>query len=62
MAAVRRWLDRPERQPGPEVFIDLLTQAIWQQIAGMAAARGVVIDADVRLQELFGGSLEDASR
>ena len=47
-----------ERVPEAEVFVDLVTQSIWLQIAGMAAARGVDIDPDVSLQELFGGHLE----
>lgn len=62
MTAVRRWLDRPERAPEPEVFVDLVTQSIWSQLAGMASARGVVIEPDVHLQELFGDTLEDAAR
>jgi AcrR family transcriptional regulator len=54
MGAVRRWVSRPGPVPAPDVFIDLVTQSIWLQIAGMAAARGAVIDPDRPLQELFG--------
>ena len=57
MSAVRRWLGRPERVPERDVFVDLVAQSIWFQIAGMAAARGAVIDPDVQLQELFGDQL-----
>jgi AcrR family transcriptional regulator len=52
MASVRRWTAQDDRVT-PEVFVDLLTQAVWLQIAGMAAARGVVIDPDRPVQELF---------
>lgn len=61
MSAVRRWLGRPDRAPEPDVFIDLVAQSIWLQIAGMAAARGVVIDPDVPLQEVFGDELAGRS-
>jgi len=57
MSAVRRWVSRPERVPEPDVFIDLVAQSIWLQIAGMAAARGAIIEPDVPLQEVFGGEL-----
>lgn len=57
MAAVRRWLGRPERVPDQDVFIELVAQSIWFQLAGMAAARGVVIDPDAPLQDVFTGPL-----
>lgn len=57
MGAVRRWVGRPERVPEADVFIDLVAQSIWFQLAGMAAARGAVIDPNVSLQEIFGGDL-----
>ena len=60
MGAVHRWLGRAERRPEPDVFVGLLTQSIWLQLAGMAAARGVDIPPDLPLHELFGGTLEDA--
>ena len=52
MASVRRWTAQTDRV-ATDVFVDLLTQAVWLQIAGMAAARGVVIDPDRPVQELF---------
>ena len=51
MAAVHRWLTRRERAPDQEAFTDLLTEAIWLQVSGMAAARGVRLAPDVPLQE-----------
>jgi AcrR family transcriptional regulator len=53
MGAARRWLSLPVRAPEQDVFIDLVTQSVWLQIAGMAAARGAVIDPDRPVQELF---------
>ena len=32
---------RPEQKPDREKFVELVTEAVWLQIAGMAAARGV---------------------
>ena len=61
MSACRRWLGRPERVPQQEVFVDLVAQSIWFQLAGLAAARGVVIDPDAPLQEVFGGELVNRS-
>lgn len=52
MASVRRWTAQTDRV-ATDVFVDLLTQAVWLQIAGMAAARGVVIDPDLPVQDLF---------
>lgn len=52
MASVRRWTTQADRV-ATDVFVDLLTQAVWLQIAGMAAARGVVIDPDRPVQDLF---------
>lgn len=51
--AVRRWIARPERTPDAEVFIDLLTEAIWLQIQGMARVRGVELDPDVPVEDLI---------
>lgn len=56
MGAVRRWTLQEVRVPA-EVLIDLVTQSIWHQIAGLAAARGAVIDPDRPVQELFGADL-----
>lgn len=51
--AVRRWLGRPEVEPAREEFVDLLTEAAWHQIAGMAKARGLDLDPDVPVEELL---------
>lgn len=40
-AAVRRWLERDERLPAPEVFSRVLAQSIWVQVDGMARPRGL---------------------
>jgi AcrR family transcriptional regulator len=58
--SVRRWLSRPERRPTAEQFVDLATEAIWFQIAGMAAARGVVLDPDVPVERLLEAALDGA--
>lgn len=55
--AVRRWLARPERVPEAEAFVDLITEAIWLQIQGMARVRGVELDPDLPVEELL-ASLE----
>lgn len=39
--AVRRWTARGRLEPGVDPFIDLLTEAIWFQIDGLARARGI---------------------
>ena len=56
--AVRRWLSRPDRQPPAEQFVDLVTEAIWQQIAGMARARGVDLDPDLPVERLLETALD----
>jgi AcrR family transcriptional regulator len=58
--SVRRWLSRPEGEPSAEQFVDLATEAIWFQIAGMAAARGVVLDPDVPVEKLLEAALDGA--
>lgn len=40
-AGVRRWLERPERVPTTEEFIDVLAEVVWLQIDGMALSRGI---------------------
>lgn len=40
-AAVRRWLERDVRSPGPEEFGAVLSQSIWVQVDGMARSRGI---------------------
>jgi AcrR family transcriptional regulator len=58
MAAVHRWLSRPEPAPGAEAFASLLSEAIWMQIHGLAAARGLELAADVPVEQLLAGALE----
>lgn len=60
--SVRRWLSRPERVPTAEQFVDMVTEAIWFQIAGMAAARGVVLDPDVPVEHLLEAALDGADK
>lgn len=56
-SAVRRWLRRPEQEPGAEALIDLLTEAIWLPIAGLASARGLTLDPDVLVSDLIASVL-----
>jgi AcrR family transcriptional regulator len=51
--ATRRWLSRPEQRPARERFVELVTEAVWLQIAGMAAGRGVELDPDVPVEALL---------
>lgn len=57
--AVRRWLGRPVVEPEQEVFVDLLTEATWLQIAGMARVRGLDLDPDVPLEQLLASTPAD---
>jgi AcrR family transcriptional regulator len=58
MAAVHRWLGRPEPAPDAHAFSGLLSEAIWMQIHGMAEARGLELAADVPVEQLLAGALE----
>ena len=51
--STRRWLSRPERRPSREQFVELVTEAVWLQIAGMAKGRGVELDPDVPVEALL---------
>lgn len=51
--AVRRWLWRPEREPSAEALADALARAIWFEISGLAADRGVYLDPAMPLDELL---------
>ncbi len=51
--STRRWLGRPEQKPDREKFVELVTEAVWLQIAGMAAARGVELDPGVPVEALL---------
>ena len=59
-AAVRRWSTRAVREPPAPVFVERLTEATLHQVAGLAAARGVVLDPDVALAQLIAAALEAA--
>jgi AcrR family transcriptional regulator len=56
--ATRRWLSRPERRPDRERFVELVTDAVWLQIAGMARRRGVDLRPDVPVETLLESALE----
>ena len=51
--STRRWLSRPQREPSREQFVELVTEAVWLQIAGMASRRGVELDPDVPVEALL---------
>jgi AcrR family transcriptional regulator len=57
--AVRRWLWRPERRPSAEVLADALARAIWFEISGLAADRGVHLDPAMPLDELLLNALAE---
>ncbi len=44
---------RPEQTPDREEFVELVTEAVWLQIAGMAGARGVELDPGVPVEALL---------
>jgi AcrR family transcriptional regulator len=56
--STRRWLSRPERAPRREVFVELVTEAVWMQIAGMAGRRGVELDPDGPVEALLDSVIE----
>ena len=59
--AVRRWLWREERAPSADVLAGALARAIWHEIAGLAADRGVHLDPAMPLDELLLGALAEPS-
>ena len=59
--STRRWLSRPERKPGRETFVELVTEAVWLQIAGMAKGRGVELDPDVPVEQLLDAAFDGAA-
>ena len=59
--STRRWLSRPEHKPDRAAFVELVTEAIWLQIAGMAARRGVVLDPDVPVEALLEAAFDGTS-
>jgi len=56
--STRRWLSRPERRPARATFVELVTEAVWLQIAGMARQRGVELDPDVPVEQLLDSALD----
>jgi AcrR family transcriptional regulator len=52
-SATRRWLSRAERRPDRDRFVELVTESVWLQIAGMAAGRGVELAPDVPVEALL---------
>jgi len=57
--AVRRWLWRAERRPSADLLADALARAIWFEIAGLAADRGVHLDPEMPLDELLLNALAE---
>ena len=57
--AVRRWLWRPERKPSADVLADALARAIWFEIAGLAADRGIDLDPQTPLDQLLLNAIAD---
>ena len=58
MAAVRRWLSRPVLEPDADELAALLSEAVWYQLSGIAAARGLRLDPDVPLEQMITAALE----
>jgi AcrR family transcriptional regulator len=58
--STRRWLARPQRQPALDSFVERVTEAVWLQIRGLAARRGVDIDPEVPVEQLLDAALEGA--
>jgi AcrR family transcriptional regulator len=59
--ATRRWLSRPEQRPSQERYVELVTEAVWLQIAGMAKARGVELAPDVPVETLLVAAFDGAA-
>lgn len=57
--AVRRWLWRPERRPTADLLADALARAIWFEISGLAADRGVHLDSQLPLDQLLLNALAE---
>ncbi len=56
--AVRRWMTRAVREPAAPALVDRLSEAIFHQIAGLAATRGVVLHQDVPVQRLLAAAVD----
>lgn len=52
-SAIRRWLNRPAREPDVGAFKAMLAQTVWVQIDGMARLRGINLP-DVSVDDLLG--------
>ncbi len=61
LTSTRRWLSRPERQPDRAVFVELVTEAVWMQVAGLAARRGVALDPAVPVEAMLDAALDGAA-
>jgi AcrR family transcriptional regulator len=59
--ATRRWLSRPEQQPSRERFVELVTETVWLQIAGVAGARGAGLAPDVPVEALLEAAFDGAA-
>ena len=59
--STRRWLSRPEQRPARATFVELVTEAVWLQIAGMARQRGVELDPDVPVEQLLDAAFDGAA-
>jgi AcrR family transcriptional regulator len=52
--AVRRWTSRERLAPSPDAFVQLLSDAMWFQIDGLASTRGIELP-DLPVEELLAG-------
>src|SRR4051812_15744153 len=59
--STRRWLSRAEQRPARETFVELVTEAVWLQIAGMARQRGVELDPELPVEQLLDTVLDGAA-
>ena len=59
--STRRWLARPEQRPERAVFVELVTEAVWMQIAGMASRRGAELDPDVPVETLLDSVIDSVT-
>ena len=50
---VRRWLRQPERQPDATALAKFIARSVWFQIDGHARDRGIELDPQVDVTELF---------
>jgi AcrR family transcriptional regulator len=53
VSAVRLWLARgDERTPSPDALATRLAELLWYQLAGLASARGAILDPDLPFAEI----------